>query len=749
MARRKKQKPAGGVGAIKSSLRHVLRQGAPAEAMKALWHVNMPDGFDCPGCAWPDPAGPRSMEFCENGVKAVAAETTGRRVTPEFFASHTVAELLDKSHFWLEDQGRLTHPMRYDAATDRYVETSWDAAFQRIGEILRALPSPDSAAFYTSGRTSNEAAFLYQLFVRRFGTNNFPDCSDMCHESSSVALAESIGIGKGTVTLEDFDLADAILIIGQNPGTNHPRMLSELQRAARRGADIIAINPLKERALEGFIHPKHPLEVALGRETRIASLSIQPLIGGDLAVLTGIARALLEMEAASPGKILDGTFINAHTHGFAAFRDRVMETGWEEIERQSGLKRADLAHVAERYARRERVIICWAMGLTQQPHAVQTIQAIVNLLLLRGNLGKPGAGACPVRGHSNVQGDRTVGINERPQPEFLRKLGATFGFTPPQTPGLDTLATISGMSDGSVRAFIALGGNFAAATPDTPRTEAALRRCDLTVQVSTKLNRSHLIHGREAFILPCLGRTEIDLQNGVPQSVTVEDSMSMVHASAGRKAPASIHLRSEPAIVAGMAKATLGPDGGGIPWDDLLADYDRIRVSIEQVVPGFGDYNRRVRTPGGFHLGNPVRDLVWKTATARANFLFGGLHDNTLPDGQLRLMTIRSHDQFNTTIYGMDDRYRGIKGTREVVFLNAADMAERGINDGDALHVESHFADGEVRVLSGFRAIEFDIPRGCAAAYFPEANVLVSAGAFAARSRTPVSKLIPVTIRKA
>lgn len=747
VARKNNQHPAGGIGAIKSSLRHVTRQGDPAEAIKALWRINRDGEFDCPGCAWPDPAGPRTMEFCENGVKAVAWETTGRRVTPEFFAEHTVTELGTKSHHWLESQGRLTHPMRYDPATDRYVATTWDEAFHLIGKALRALDDPNRAIFYTSGRTSNEAAFLYQLFGRRFGTNNFPDCSNMCHESSGFALSESIGVGKGTVLLEDFQHADAIFVIGQNPGTNHPRMLTTLQQAAQRGADIVSINPLRERALESFIHPKDPLRILSGEGTRLGTMFLQPLIGGDLAVITGMILRLFEMEDAAPGTVLDQWFIDQHTRGFETLRDNVRAISWEAIERESGLNRQAITEAAELYARRERVIICWAMGLTQHRHAVATIQAIANLLLLRGMIGKPGAGACPVRGHSNVQGDRTVGITEKPKPEFLAKLGSAFNFNPPAAHGLDTVGAIQEMANGRAKVFIGMGGNFAAATPDTEWTESALQRCDLTVQVSTKLNRSHVVHGRDALILPCLGRTELDLQRGKPQCVTVEDSMSMIHTSTGKKQPASPHLLSEPAIVAGIAKATLR-DGGGIAWDDLVADYDVIRDKIEAVVHGFADYNRRVRKPGGFHLWNAASDRVWNTANGMANFIFDTLPDQSLPPGQLRLMTIRSHDQFNTTIYDMDDRYRGIKGTREVIFLNSDDMASRGITEGDKLRVTSHFEDGKRRILDGFRALPFEIPRGCAAAYFPETNVLASVDAYATGSRTPVVKLIPVTVEK-
>ncbi|MBX3730656.1 MAG: FdhF/YdeP family oxidoreductase [Candidatus Sumerlaeia bacterium] len=737
--------PAGGMGALASSMRHVARQGAPLRTTAALLQLNQHAGFDCPGCAWPDPDEPATFEFCENGIKAVAAEATGRRADPEFFARHTVTELAAQTDFELEDHGRLTHPMRYDAASDKYLPVPWDEAFATIGAALRALASPDEAIFYTSGRTSNEAAFLYQLFGRLFGTNNFPDCSNMCHESSGVALKESIGVGKGTVLLEDFALADAIFVIGQNPGTNHPRMLTTLQEAHRRGTKIVAINPLKERGLERFAHPKKPLELLGGTGTPIATHYAQPLIGGDLAVLHGMAKVVLDAEERAPGTVLDHAFIRGHTSGFDDYAARVRAIDWATIERQSGLTRVQLEELAGVYTASQRVIVCWAMGLTQHKHAVPTIQAIANLLLLRGNIGRPGGGACPVRGHSNVQGDRTVGITEKPAAEFLDRLGAAFAFEPPRAHGLDTVGAIEAMAEGRARVFVSMGGNFAAATPDAEYTWAALRRCHLTVQIATKLNRSHVVHGREALLLPCLSRSERDGN----QRVTVEDSMSMVHGSSGRNAPASPHLLSEPAIVAGIAKATLGARASHVPWDDFVADYARIRAKIAEVIPAFADSEARIRRPGGFHLGNTARDRQWDTPTGKANFLFHAIPDLTLPDGQLRLMTIRSHDQYNTTIYGHDDRYRGIYGTRRVILMHADDVATRGLADGDVVDIASHFDDGRSRVARAFRVVAYDIPRGCAAAYFPEANVLVPVGAVADGSRTPVSKFVPVSVARA
>ncbi|MBM4269015.1 MAG: FdhF/YdeP family oxidoreductase [Deltaproteobacteria bacterium] len=740
------KEPAGGLAALTASARSLAREQAPLRGIRSLVRVNQPDGFDCPGCAWPEPRDPGWLEFCENGAKAVAFEATGKRAGPDLFATHTVSALRHRTDHWLEAQGRLTHPMRYDRGSDTYRPVSWDEAFAVIGAALDALEDPDQAVFYTSGRTSNEAAFLYQLLGRRLGTNNFPDCSNMCHESSGVGLGESIGIGKGTVTLEDFAQADAIFVIGQNPGTNHPRMLTELLAARRRGARIVSMNPLRERALVEFAHPKDAWQMLRGRGTAISTHYLQVQVGGDLAALKGIAKRVLEAEDLAPGTTLDHEFLAEHTSGFDDFADDLRRTDWETIERASGLTREELGEAAQVYLESERVIACWAMGLTQQPHAVATIQQIANLLLLRGNVGRAGAGLCPVRGHSNVQGDRTVGITEKPSAEFLERLGREFGFAPPTHRGFDTVASIGAMAEGRVRSFMAMGGNFLAATPDTEHTARALERCGLTVHVSTKLNRSHTVVGREALILPCLGRTEIDVQASGPQRVTVEDSMSVVHASSGRNPPASPELRSEPAIVAGIARATKRV--AGIDWDGLASDYTRIRERIAAVLPElFHDFESRIGEPGGFYLGNSARERRWSTETGRARFVTSPIPDTALPSGQLRLMTIRSHDQFNTTIYDLDDRYRGIRGGREVIFLHADDLAARGLRDGQLLEVTSHFADGKLRSVDGFRAVAYDIPRGCAAGYFPELNPLVSVASFAARSRTPTSKLIPVTIR--
>ncbi|MEX0777111.1 MAG: FdhF/YdeP family oxidoreductase [Phycisphaeraceae bacterium] len=744
--------PAGGWGALKSSARHLAKNKGVARSLATLMKVNQAAGFDCPGCAWPEPDRPQTFEFCENGVKHVAAEATPKRVTPAFFAQHSVADLRQQSDQWLEAQGRLTHPMRYNPAGDRYEPVAWADAFSMIGQALRGLSSPNQALFYTSGRTSNEAAFLYQLFVRMFGTNNLPDCSNMCHESSGFALTESIGIGKGTVTLADFEHADAIFVIGQNPGSNHPRMLTTLQHAAQRGCRIVSLNPLREPGLEAFVHPQSVGQMLTGRGTPISSLYLQVLVGGDLAAIKGIMKHLLEADDASPRKpVLDHTFIHEHTSGFEEFARELNGESWDAIETQSGLSREQLKQAADVYLGADAVIACWAMGLTQNKHAVATIQQVVNLLLLRGHLGRRGAGACPVRGHSNVQGDRTMGITELPKPAFLDALAREFDFDPPREHGLDTVGAIEAMINGKARVFIAMGGNFVLATPDTAATAAAMRQCDLTVNVSTKLNRSHLEHGRAALMLPCLGRTEIDVQASGPQKVTVEDSMSMVHASAGRNPPASEHLLSEPAIVAGMAKATLGEHAAKVAWDALVADYTRIRAHIAAVLPElFHDYNQRLEQPGGFYLGNSAGRRQWHTSTGKARFIPAAVPDLTLPTGQLRMMTMRTHDQFNTTIYDNDDRYRGVYGTRQVIFMHADDLAQRGIADGKSVDVQSHSDhDDEPRIARGFRAVSFDVPRGCCAMYFPEANVLVPRQSYAIGSRTPLSKFVPVTVSKA
>ena len=736
-------RPAGGTGAVFSTFQHIARETGLVRGVQTLRHVNQPGGFDCPGCAWPDPTDRSALEFCENGAKAILHEATTKRIDAAFFAAWPLARLTGQSDHWLEQQGRLAEPMHKPAGAERYQPITWEDACARIAAHLNALRSPDAAVFYTSGRTSNEAAFLWQLFARQFGTNNLPDCSNMCHESSGTGLTEAIGVGKGTVGLDDFAHADLIFLIGQNPGTNHPRMMTTLQQAKRRGCTIVSINPLRERGLVSFAHPKE-VGGLLGRGTAISDLFLPVRVGGDIALLQGISKAVLALEAEAPGRVLDWTFIHAHTAGFGPLREALQHRQWVELEAESGITRGEMERAARRYVTAERVIACWAMGLTQHKHGVGNVQEVTNLLLLRGNLGRSGAGLCPVRGHSNVQGDRTMGIWERPPVDFLERLGREFSFKPPSRHGHDTVATIAAMEAGAAQVFIGLGGNFAAAAPDTPRTLAALARCALTVQISTTLNRSHLAAGAEALILPCLGRTETDLQASGPQFVTVEDSMSVVHRSQGHLPPASAHLRSEPAIVAAIAAATLG-SRSRVAWTQLTADYDHIREHIARVVPGFDDFNRRVRTNDGFVLPNGARDRRFTTASGKAHFTVVPLPHTRLPPGQWLLMTVRSHDQFNTTVYSLDDRYRGISGDRRVLFLHVDDIRDAGFTAGTRVDLTSHYG-GTTRTVHGFRVVTFDIPRGCAATYFPEANPLVPLESFADKSRTPTYKSIPITI---
>jgi molybdopterin-dependent oxidoreductase alpha subunit len=742
---------AGGVPAVVSTMRHSWRAMGTLRSLQVLSRVNQMEGFDCPGCAWPDPAEHRTFaEFCENGAKAIAEEATTRRAGPELFSRFSVAELSEQSDFWLGQQGRLTRPMLLREGATHYQPTTWEEAFRLIAEEINALASPDEAVFYTSGRTSNEAAFLFQLLVRRIGTNNLPDCSNMCHESSGYALGETIGIGKGTVTLEDFERAELILVIGQNPGTNHPRMLTALERAVHQGARIVSINPLPEVGLARFKQPqdlKNPLragELITGEGTRLAELHVPVRINGDVAFLQGVIRELLEEEGRRPGEVLAHDFITARTEGFEALRESAFETPWEELVEQSGISREMIRRVAEMVMHSERIIVTWAMGLTQHRNAVANIQEIVNLVLLRGSIGKPGAGLCPVRGHSNVQGDRTMGIVERPRPEFLDRLEEVFGFSPPREAGYDTVAAIQAMASGKVGVFFAMGGNFLSAAPDTHLTARALSACRLTVQVSTKLNRSHLVTGQTALILPCLARTDRDVQRSGPQFVSVENSMGVVHSSRGTLPPASADLLSEPVIVSRLAQATLG-SADVVPWAWLVEDYDRIRDLIEQVVPGFERFNERVREPGGFELPNVVRAGGFGTSSGRARFSIHPLPRIRIAEGELLLMTIRSHDQFNTTIYGLDDRYRGVRGGRRVVFLSRTDIEERGLSEGDLVDLIGVDGDGE-RIARNFRVVPYEIPRGCAASYFPEANPVVAIDSVAYGSNTPASKSVVIRI---
>ncbi|MGB0592400.1 MAG: FdhF/YdeP family oxidoreductase [Myxococcota bacterium] len=734
---------AAGFGAISQTMKHAAREMGMWRGTKLLLQVNQQEGFDCPGCAWPDPAHRTTTEFCENGAKAVAEEAMRARVTREFFAKHSVEELQGWSDMALGKAGRLTEPMVLRGRTGHYEPITWDAAMVLIGEALAGLDSPHRAAFYTSGRTSNEAAFLYQLFAREYGTNNLPDCSNMCHESSGVGLSEVIGIGKGTVQLEDFEQAEAIFVIGQNPGTNHPRMLTSLQAASRNGAAIVAVNPLEEPALRRFKHPQEVMGL-LGSGTPIATHYLKVRVGGDAALLQGIAKAVLVLEAARPGEVLDHAFIETHCVGFEDYAASIAALPWGRIVEDSGIGQAEIEAIAEVYAASKATIICWAMGLTQHRHGVMNIQECVNLLLLKGNLGKPGAGACPVRGHSNVQGDRTMGIWDRPSAGFIDRLSSVVGFEAPKAHGYNVVEALEAMLTDDVEVFVAMGGNLVGAAPDTPRTAKAVGRCRLTVHVSTKLNRSHVAPGEVSLILPCLGRTERDLQGGEPQFVTVENSMGIVHRSQGKLDPASPQLLSEPDIVARMARATLG-EASVVDWETLGGSYDAIRDLVEAVIPGFDDYNARVRQPNGFMLPNGVRERQWATASGRAHFTCHTLPDLSLGPGQLVMITVRSHDQYNTTIYGLDDRYRGVLGERRVVFMHAKDMEERGIASRSRVDIQSHF-QGEVREVHGFLAVPHELPRGTIATYFPEANPLVPLGSYADKSYTPTSKYVVVTV---
>ncbi|PBC77824.1 molybdopterin-dependent oxidoreductase alpha subunit [Streptomyces sp. TLI_235] len=729
---------AAGIPAVLHSLRMAGEQMGARRTLAVLRKVNQPDGFDCPGCAWPEPGKTHTAEFCENGAKAVAEEATERRITAEFFAAHPVSELAQRSGYWLGQQGRLTEPMLLDEGSDHYVPVSWDRAFEIVAQELRALDTPDGAAFYTSGRTGNEAAFAYQLFARRLGTNNLPDCSNMCHESSGSALTETLGVGKGSVSLKDLYQADLIIVAGQNPGTNHPRMLSALERAKRAGATIVSVNPLPEAGLERFKNPQNARGLA-ANGTKLTDLFLQIRLGGDLALFRALNQLVLAAEGGT-----DEAFIAEHCHGFEEFAAEARSTDRAEVLAATGLPWEQIEELARLVLASKKIIVCWAMGLTQHRHAVPTIREVVNFLLLRGNVGRPGAGVCPVRGHSNVQGDRTMGIFERPSAAFLDALGREFDFEPPREHGLDSVDTIRAMRDGRVKVFFAMGGNFVAAMPDTEVTEAAMRRCRLTVHVSTKLNRSHVVTGARALILPTLGRTDRDWTAAGAQFVSVEDSMGMVHSSRGGLRPPSESLLSEVAIVCRLARAALGP-ADPTPWEDFAVDYDTVRDRISRVVPGFADFNEKVRRPGGFALPHGPRDSrTFPTATGKANFTVNPLTAPEVPQGRLLLQTLRSHDQYNTTIYGLDDRYRGITGGRRVVLVNPADAEELGLADGLYVDLVGEWKDGVERRAPHFRVVHYPVARGGAAAYYPETNVLVPLDSTAEISNTPTSKAVVV-----
>ncbi|MCK1796434.1 FdhF/YdeP family oxidoreductase [Streptomyces sp. XM4193] len=737
------QRAAAGLPAVGHALRIGEQQMGVRRTALTLLRVNQKDGFDCPGCAWPEDDKRHTAEFCENGAKAVAEEATTRRVTDGFFAEHSVADLAERSGYWLGQQGRLTSPMLLAEGADHYEPIGWDRALRLIADELRALDSPDEAVFYTSGRTSNEAAFLYQLFAREFGTNNLPDCSNMCHESSGSALSETIGVGKGSVLLEDLYRAELIIVAGQNPGTNHPRMLTALEKAKRAGARIITVNPLPEAGMERFRNPQNPRGL-LGRGTALTDLFLQIRLGGDQALFRMLNKLVLDAPDA-----VDREFVAEHTLGYEEFAAQAAETDWAQTLRATGLRRAEIEAAAEMVLASRRTVVCWAMGLTQHKHSVPTIREIVNLLLLRGDIGRPGSGVCPVRGHSNVQGDRTMGIFERPAPALLDALQREFGFEPPREHGYDTVRAIRALRDGEAKVFLAMGGNFVAASPDTAVTEAAMRRARLTVHVSTKLNRSHVVTGARALILPTLGRTERDTQRAGDQVVTVEDSMGMVHASRGRLAPASAELLSEPAIVARLARLVLGAESR-TPWEEFEADYAAIRDRIARVIPGFEDFNARIAVPGGFTLPHAPRDeRRFPTPSGKAHFTAASVEFPRVPQGALLLQTIRSHDQYNTTIYGLDDRYRGVRGGRRVVLVHPEDAREQGVEDGSYVDLTSEWHDGSTRTAPGFRVVHYPTARGCAAAYYPETNVLVPLDSTADTSNTPTSKSVVVRLTPA
>ncbi len=731
---------AAGAAAVASSMNHVMRTAGPVRGTKALLELNQKDGFDCPSCAWPDPDDHRAVtEFCENGAKAIASEATTKQIDRSFFRKHSVADLLEKSDYWHDQQGRLVEPMVLREGATHYEPIDWNDAFELVGSQLKSLDNPDEAIFYTSGRASNEAAFLYQLFIRHYGTNNLPDCSNMCHESSGTAMKQAVGIGKGTVTLDDIHEADTVICIGQNPGTNHPRMLSSLETCVENGGKIIAVNPLKEAGLMGFAHPQK-ISGMMGKSTQLATQYLQVKVNGDLALLRALGKEIFERDA------LDHDFIANHTNGIDAYRNVCAAADYDDLCKRSGVSRKDVSELADSVLSGDKKLItCWAMGLTQHKNAVATIREVANIHLLIGAIGRPGAGLCPVRGHSNVQGDRTVGIYEKMPEPFLAAQDKEFAMTCPREHGYDTVEAILAMHQGDAKVFFALGGNFLQATPDTHFTGQALQNCDLTCQVSTKLNRSHLITGKTALILPCLGRSERDTQIEGDQFVTCENSMGIVHLSKGKLEPSSPELLSEPDIVARLAEATVG-NTEKINWRWLIGNYDRIRNLIEKIVPGFAPYNKQVRQPGGFYLPNDTKRRVWNTPSNKAEFGAADMDQFEVADGHLVLQTLRSHDQYNTTIYGLNDRYRGIGMGRRIIFLNPEDMATRDISPVSLVDITSYWNDGE-RHVEKFYAIPYDIPAGTAAAYFPEANPLIPVNSTALESNTPTSKSIEISIQ--
>ncbi|MES2701408.1 MAG: FdhF/YdeP family oxidoreductase [Bacteroidota bacterium] len=738
---------AAGMTAVISSMKHVFGEMGVARGIKALFALNQKKGFDCPGCAWPDPDGVRSKiaEYCENGAKAISEEATTKKLSAQFFKDNSIFDLAKLTDYQIGKKGRVAEPMYLPQGATHYQPISWDNAFKKIAEHLNSLRSPDEAIFYTSGRTGNEAAFLYQLFVREYGTNNLPDCSNMCHESSGVALNESVGIGKGSVKLEDFTKAEVILILGQNPGTNHPRMLSALQEAKAHGAIIISVNPMPEPGLIGFNNPQ-TMKGVLGINASLTDIFLQVKLNGDMALLKAIELLLLAEEEKAPGTVFDHQFIKDNTAGYDDFVEGLKRYAPEDLAAAAGISMEEVRKTAEVFKNKRKIIACWAMGLTQHKNAVDTIKEVVNLLLLKGSIGKPGAGTCPVRGHSNVQGDRTMGIYEKPAPKFLDNIERVYGFKPPQHHGYDVVEAIHAMHEGKGKVFIAMGGNFLSATPDTVFTAEAMRRTDLTVHISTKLNRSHLITGKEAMILPCYGHTDLDMMNGVAQFISCENSMGVVQMSKGSLKPISDQMLGEPLIVAKLAKATLG-SRSRINWDLYMEHYDYIRNDIELTIPGFQDYNKRVRVLGGFYLPNGAREGKFNTLNGKANFNRSDVTFLKLAPDELMMQTLRSHDQFNTTIYGLDDRYRGVYNERRVIFMNEKDIARLGFSDGDVVDLFNYHG-GVERVARKFIIIRFNIPEQCTATYFPETNVLVPITSTADKSNTPTSKMIIVKLKR-
>lgn len=740
--------PAAGWGAAVSVAKVLVTERELWPGAKATLKMNHPvKGFDCPGCAWPDDNKGLKLDICENGIKHVTWEMTHKRVGPEFFAQHSITELATWTDFDLENQGRISYPMVYNADTDHYEPISWEAAFELVGSELRALKTPNEAAFYTSGRLSNEATFVYQLMVREFGTNNLPDCSNMCHEASGRALQASIGTGKGTCDLDDWEGSDALFVMGVNASSNAPRMLTALSEATKRGAHVVHINPLIEAGATRTIVPHDIMDMALFKTTSTSTSNLQVRPGGDLALIRGMAKVVFEAAEKDPS-VLDQAFLDAHTTGFDQYREMVQGQSWEELSRQAGLSEDAIREAGRVYLNAEKVIISWCLGITQHEHGVDTVREIVNLLALRGNIGRPGAGPSPIRGHSNVQGNRTCGIDHRPKPEFLDRLDAACGISAPREPGLDTVGIIKAMNQEDVKVFIGMGGNFVLAAPDTVYTAQGLEKCDLTVQVSTKLNRSHLVHGKKALILPCLGRTELDQQKSGPQGVSCEDAMSSVQLSIGKRKPASANLLSETAIINGMARALM-PESD-TPWEAFTENYDSIREVMAKVLPGFDDYNARVRQPLGFRIAQPPRERDFKTPSGLLEFSQAAL-PNVIPDDSdvLILQTMRSHDQWNTTIYSDNDRYRGVKNLRELVFLNEADMKARGISQGDFVDITATAKDGSVRSVKSYRALKYDLPRGAAAGYMPEMNVLIGWSDYSTQSNQPLMKNIKVKVAPA